>query len=79
MLFEYFSAFWIWAGDGSFNLFVYPAILILGYYLHYRYIRKAKGRIKYWLIASLVFVNPVISAILLFAIAWIFGIDNHIE
>lgn len=79
VLLEYFAAVWIWAGDGTFNLWVYPLLLLLGYGFHHFYIRKTQGRIKNWLIASSVFLTPIVAAILLFAIAWIFGIDNHIE
>ncbi|MBQ8541785.1 MAG: hypothetical protein IJ435_09995 [Clostridia bacterium] len=79
LLFEYFVFMWYWSGDGTYMLVMVPLVFAALTALHVFFIKRAKKvSLKHALTLSCVFLNPVFTIMIVYLIAFIFGISIEI-
>ena len=79
VLFEYFVFLWYWSGDGMFTLISVPIVFATIVALHVLFIKLVqKAYLKHILTISSVFLSPVFTMLIVFFIAYIFGINIEI-
>ena len=77
---EYFMALWVWWGDGGFNMFVYPPLFLVALVGIFFLLKKVKRPIEKGVLwVTTLFLSPITSGLILYLIAHLLGIDNHIE
>jgi len=76
---EYFTLFWIWAGDGNFTLISIPCFfaIFLAMQLFFLFRNKNKA-VKTIFIYTSLFITPIISVLLTYLTAMILGISINI-
>lgn len=79
LLFEYFVFMWYWSGDGTYMLVSVPLVFAVLTALHVFFIKRAeKACLKHALTLSCVFLNPVFTVVIVYLIAFIFGVRIEI-